>query len=337
LATVLIEALLAYRVWAQMSGAIPGAVPGSWAYGLAGTLVDPFRSFDASPPLQQPPFVDLAALIAMEGYLAAGLAAAVIAFALSHVGLLARIRTWRLDLEPWRRALATVTFALATASIAVLSAAAYVGLAVVAILRGVIAAALAYLRERDWARYRAIASERWTEVSTAAVERARGIAARPEWSTSRARAIEFKALAAESLQRAPATALAYRQRIAGVRDWRQDGQRAIEMRDLAAERSRVLVHRLDVSCRHSAEGMRRLAERTSPRARRLLLDTGAALYVRGPQSLGWLSRRAGENAKRHGIAVARRFSTRPSAAYHDGQTVSRRDFLRLAVHHAEDR
>src|SRR5688572_16498659 len=83
-ATLVVEAMVLYRIWVQVSATIPTAAPGSWFYGLAGSLVEPFRRYDTAVPIQEAPILDLAALIALEAYLAVGVAAGLVVFFGSH-------------------------------------------------------------------------------------------------------------------------------------------------------------------------------------------------------------------------------------------------------------
>jgi hypothetical protein len=78
LAGIIIEALLALRVWAQLTSQPESGVV-SVILGVSGLLVAPFRGFEGSPPLQETGILEFATILAIEAYLVGWLAAVFIA------------------------------------------------------------------------------------------------------------------------------------------------------------------------------------------------------------------------------------------------------------------
>jgi hypothetical protein len=140
LATAVVTALLAYRLYCQISGAMPIEGPGRWIYSAAGRLVDPFRAAETVDPVNDAAYFELAALVALEVYLAAGAAAAVLLW--TAAGLVADAR-----LPAVNRALGAAIRACGRGATAAADAAAGAAYALAA-------GAAAYLRSRDWAGYR---------------------------------------------------------------------------------------------------------------------------------------------------------------------------------------
>jgi hypothetical protein len=71
LATVVIEACIAYRIWGEVNGVVPQSAPGAWVYGFAGSLIAPFERYETST-LQQAPAFSLSAIVALDVYFVAG-------------------------------------------------------------------------------------------------------------------------------------------------------------------------------------------------------------------------------------------------------------------------
>jgi hypothetical protein len=146
-ATAAVTALLAYRLYCQLSGWTPPAGAEVWFYTAAGSLVDPFRGAETVEPVREAAYLELAALVALEVYLAAGAAAAVLLWTGGSL-----IRDARLPpVIAAARALAAAACSLAWRPVA-------------------------YLRTRDWARYRESAVRAWD--AAYAVSRPAFVAAR---------------------------------------------------------------------------------------------------------------------------------------------------------------
>jgi hypothetical protein len=338
-ATVVVEATVLYRLWAQMTASVPSGAPASWVYGLGGSLVEPFRRYDTSVPVREAPILDLAALIALEAYLTVGVVAGLLVLFLSHAPFFARIAPWH-----WHLNLAPVGHALAGALSTARGAASHgftagrrVWVSADYALKALTLGCIAYLRNRDWAGYRDRAAAGLNRASTLTREQAHSLAAKPDWQTYKSRATTYTAHANERLQHVSSTAASRSRELIASRDWSRDRQRVIAAREAAIESSRGMAQRIDASYHRGAQDVRRLASYTSPRARSLLIDTGRALYVRGPQSAGWLSSQLGARGRRGSASLVSLLSARPAGNPTQGETLSRRDFLRLAMHRAEQR
>ena len=66
-------------------------------------------------------------------------------------------------------------------------------------------------------------------------------------------------------------------------------------------------------------------------------EIAVALYVRSPRNANWLSGGVGSTASRGSARVAALLSSRTGLQERNGPTVSRRDFLRMAVPKPEER
>jgi len=100
---IVVEGVILYRLWTQVTGTTPASFYETWAYNISGPLIEPFREFDTASPGAAAPVVDMAALVALEVYLVATIAAVcVTAFA----GMIARnepgISYWHIILTPVR-------------------------------------------------------------------------------------------------------------------------------------------------------------------------------------------------------------------------------------------
>jgi hypothetical protein len=72
--------ILALRVWLQLTGDTDAGGLLGFAYGLAGDLAGPFRSFEPSTPIKDNGILEFSTLVAIEAYLIATLIALTMLF-----------------------------------------------------------------------------------------------------------------------------------------------------------------------------------------------------------------------------------------------------------------
>lgn len=77
-----IVALLALRVWLQLTGETAAGGIVGFGYELSGALTDPFRHFEPSTPMKDSGVLEFSTFVAMEAYLIATLMALTLLFSL---------------------------------------------------------------------------------------------------------------------------------------------------------------------------------------------------------------------------------------------------------------
>jgi hypothetical protein len=186
-----VEALILYRLFAQVNGSIPAGGPGAWLYSLAGGLIAPFRNYETVTPIHDSAILDLAALVAFEVYFFAGLLMALLAFAMA----------WSLPREVRRRG---PRFSLAPAwqaSAGVFATAARVYGAADVVAERWTKAGVAYVKARDWPGYATRARAAWDTADAAVAQRAFAIVRAPAWAQARGSALATWRSADKAMER----------------------------------------------------------------------------------------------------------------------------------------
>ncbi len=96
LGAIAVEALMAFRVWVQLSGEHPALPALMFLYGLSSDLVGPFKGTETTTPIKPDGILELATIVAVEAYLILAL------LALGALVLLSRIARAMRGLLPAR-------------------------------------------------------------------------------------------------------------------------------------------------------------------------------------------------------------------------------------------